>query len=115
MIYTHSLDNAITSEHTEIPAQTGRLETRVPGGGGGRPASPANNTRDYYGNLHHAISKVVQKATLTPTIKRETVYTKECHITPPPHPPAQTCSKTSDHSKVYQDVTECFGRNLNGG
>ena len=32
MIYTHSLDYAITSEHTEIPVQTGRLETRVPGG-----------------------------------------------------------------------------------
>ena len=30
MIYTHSLDYALTSEHTEIPAQTGRLETRVP-------------------------------------------------------------------------------------
>ena len=37
MIYTHSLDYAITSEHTEIPAQTGRLETRVPGGASSIP------------------------------------------------------------------------------
>ena len=49
---------AITSEHTDI--------------------------LDYHGNLHHTISEVAQKATLTPTIKRETVYTKKCHITPPP-------------------------------
>ena len=46
---------------------------------GAPPASPANNSRDHYGNLHHTISIVAQKATLTPTIKRETVYTKECH------------------------------------
>ena len=32
MIYTHSLDYTITSEHTEIPGQTAWLETRVPGG-----------------------------------------------------------------------------------
>ena len=37
MIYTHSWDYAITSEHTEIPAQTGRLETRVPGGASSIP------------------------------------------------------------------------------
>ena len=33
----HSLDYTITSEHTEIPAQTGRLETRVPGGASSIP------------------------------------------------------------------------------
>ena len=32
MIYAHSLDYIFTSKHTEIPAQTGRSETRVPGG-----------------------------------------------------------------------------------
>ena len=37
MIYTHSIDHAITSEHTEILAQTGRLETRVPGGASSIP------------------------------------------------------------------------------
>ena len=37
MIYTHSLDYAITSEHTEIPAQTARSETRVPGGASSIP------------------------------------------------------------------------------
>ena len=37
MIYTHSLDYAITSEHTKIPAQTGRLETRVSGGASSIP------------------------------------------------------------------------------
>ena len=37
MIYTHSLDYAITFEHIEIPAQTGRLETRVPGGASSIP------------------------------------------------------------------------------
>ena len=37
MIYTHSLDYTITSEHTEIPAQTARLETRVPGGASSIP------------------------------------------------------------------------------
>ena len=77
MIYPHSLDYTITSEHTEILVQTARFETRVPGGAA---SIPANNTRDCHGNLHHAISIVAQKATLTPTIKRETIYTKECHI-----------------------------------
>ena len=86
MIYTHSLDYTITSEHTEIPVQTARLETRVPGV---RPASPANNTRDYYGNLHHTISIVVQKATLTPTIKRETIYTNERHYYVGKHSPSR--------------------------
>ena len=37
MIYTHSLDYAIISEHTEILVQTGRLETRVPGGASSIP------------------------------------------------------------------------------
>ena len=37
MIYTHSLDYTITSEHTEILVQTGRLETRVPGGASSIP------------------------------------------------------------------------------
>ena len=32
MIYTHSFDYTITSEHTEIPVLTVRLGTRVPGG-----------------------------------------------------------------------------------
>ena len=45
MIYTHSLDYAITSEHTEIPAQTGRLETRVPGGGGASSIPREQHTR----------------------------------------------------------------------
>ena len=37
MIYTHSLDYAFASEQTEIPAQTARLETRVPGGASSIP------------------------------------------------------------------------------
>ena len=37
MIYTHSLDYIITSEHTEIFVQSGRLETRVPGGASSIP------------------------------------------------------------------------------
>ena len=69
MIYTHSLDYTITSEHTEILVQTARLETRVPGGAS---SIPREHTRVCHGNLHHPISIVVQKATLTPTIKRET-------------------------------------------
>ena len=37
MIYTHSFDYNITSEHTEIPVQTARLEMRVPGGASSIP------------------------------------------------------------------------------
>ena len=37
MIYTHSLDYTITSEHTEILVRSGRFETRVPGGASSIP------------------------------------------------------------------------------
>ena len=37
MIYTHSFDYTFTSDHTEIPAQTGWFETRVPGGASSIP------------------------------------------------------------------------------
>ena len=63
---------------------------------GAPPASPANNTRDCHGNLHHAISIVTQKATLTPTIKRETVYTKECHN----YTPGESCAVELDFPRA---------------
>ena len=78
---------------------------------GAPPASPANNTRDYHGNLHHDISKVAQKATLTPTIKRETVYTKECHTSIEKYAPPWTVRRELwtdslwvEHSGISTDI-----------
>ena len=76
MIYTHSFDYTITSDHTEISVQTGRLDTRVPGGASSIPRE--QHTRlPWQPTSRHIYSG--PKATLTPTIKRETIYTKECH------------------------------------
>ena len=95
MIYTHSLDYTITSEHTEIPAQTGRLETRVPGGASSIPREQL--TRLLWQPTSRHIYSGPEGHTDTNNKAGNCVYQKMSHYPPP----AQTCSKTSDHSKVY--------------
>ena len=97
MIYTHSLDYAITSEHTEIPAQTGRLETRVPGGASSIPRE--QHTRLLWQPTSHHIYSGPEGHTDTNNKAGNRIYQGMSHI---------YVRYISTYNHLYENLTACM-------
>ena len=101
IIYEHPYDYTFTSGLTEITAQTAWWETLFPRGRVPRPRETGGTRSPWL--PEHVIHKVAHKCILMLSINEsrgKTIYTMECHITPPP-PQHKRAPKISDHSKVY--------------
>ena len=94
MIYTHSFDYTITSDHTEIPVQTGRLETRVPGGASSIPREQL--TRSPWQPTSHHIYSGPEGHTDTNNKAGNRIYQGMSHM---------QCIATTTRAGIYEKIT----------